>query len=102
MKRSGQVAGSSASELAVRSVKSTLGETAVQPRSTLPRTVAAIASMACPASLTAEGRGQSKAPPVTCKRPSMAAWFSATSPVDVKPSISRTEPLTTAWLKRSA
>ena len=84
VKRSGQVAGSSARELAARSVKSTLGDTAVQPRSRLPCTLAAVASIACPASLTAEGRGQWNVPPVQCSRPSMVVRFSATRPVEAE------------------
>ena len=40
VKPSGHVAGSSAREVVVASVKSTLGETCVHPKSTPPRTVA--------------------------------------------------------------
>ena len=100
-KRSGHVAGLSASDVVVTSVKSTLGDTAAQPRSMLPRTVAEIASIACPGSLTADGPSQRNEPPVKCSRPSTVARFSTTSPVELNPSISRTGPFTTAWLSRS-
>src|ERR1700733_11280196 len=100
VKRSGHVAGSSARDVVVASVKSTLGEAVVQPRSMLPCTVADIASIACPGLLLGDGAGQSNDPPVKCSRPSMVVRLKATSPVEVKPSISRTGPLTTAWLRR--
>ena len=101
VKRSGQVAGSSARNVVTASVKSTLGETAAQPRSMPPRTVVDIASMACPCSLYGAAAGQPNDPPVNCSLPSMVLRLSATSPVEVKPSISRTDPLTMVWLRRS-
>jgi hypothetical protein len=100
-KRSGQVAGLSASDVVVTSVKSTLGDTAAQPRSMLPRTVAEIASIACPASLLADGCGQRNEPSVKCSRPSTVVRLKATSPVELNPLISRTGPFTWAWLSRS-
>ena len=81
------------------SVKSTLGVTACQPRSMPPRTVADTASIACPCSLRGVGAGQLNEPPVNCSRPSIVLRPRPTSPVEVKPSASRTDPLTRAWLR---
>src|SRR5260370_37954455 len=98
VKRSGHVAGSSARDVVVASVKSALGETVVQPRSMLPCTIADIASIACPCLLLGDGAGQSNDPPVKCSRPSMVVRMRSTSPVEAKPAIIRTRPLTTACL----
>ena len=48
VKRGGQFAGSSARNVVLALVKSTLGETSVQASSIPPRTLADAASMACP------------------------------------------------------
>ncbi len=99
-KRAGHVAGSSARYVVVASVKSTLGETVFQPRSMPPRTVADIASIACPCSLAGVGAGQVN-DPVSWSRPSMRLRLSTIRPVEETPSSSRTEPRTVAWLRLS-
>ena len=84
----------------VTSVKSTLGQTVCQPRSMPPWTVAEIASIACPCWLcSGAGCGQVNEPPLNCSIPSMVLRLSTTRPVEVKPSISWTDPLTVASLR---
>src|SRR5260221_12787306 len=81
VKRSGHVAGSSARDVVVKSVKSTLGETLVHPRSMLPYTVADMASMAWPSLLIGVGAGQAKDRAGSCRRPPSLRRLGATRPL---------------------
>ena len=70
-----------------------------QARYMPPRTVAEMASTACPCGLRSAGAGQVNDPPSHSSLPSMWARLRSTSPSDLNPATSTTDPLTVAWCR---